>query len=153
MTNRVVQLNLGNASVSKKLTTSSPQGARLSPFLRNIDMVDTLTIDYDTSTSTQAFADDSQLCIILSDNLSELESSANVCLYQLETRTSLKKMNFSPDKSKAVIYTRKRGNLADINIIFKNESIAVTKCEPLPGLTSRLKVKLENTYFKTISKM
>ena len=96
-------------------------------------MDDNLTIDYGTSTSTQAFADDSQLCII-SDNLSELESSANVCLNQLETHASLKKMKFSPDKSKAVIYTRKRGSLADINLIFKNESIAVTKCEPLLGL-------------------
>ena len=72
-------------------------------------MDDNLKIDYDTPTSTQAFADESQLCII-SDNLSKLESSANVCLNQLETRASLKKMNFSPDKSKAVIYTRKRGS-------------------------------------------
>ena len=59
-------------------------------------MDDNLTLDYDTSTSTQAFADDSQLCII-SDNLSELESSANVCLNQLamETHASVKKMNFN----------------------------------------------------------
>ena len=86
---------------------SSPQGATLSPFLWNIYIDDNLKIDYDTSTSTQAFAGDSQLCIT-SDNLSELELSANVCLNQLETRASLKKMSFSPDKSKTVIYTRKR---------------------------------------------
>ena len=71
---------------------------------------------------------------LISDNFSELESSANVCLNQLETRASLKKMNFSPYKSKAVIYTRKRGSLADINLIFRNEPIAVTKCEPLLAL-------------------
>ena len=120
----------------------SPQGATLSPFLWNVDMDDNLTIDYDTSTSTRAFADDSQLCTI-SDNPSELESSANVCLNQLETRASLKKMNFSPDKSKAIICTRKRGSLADINLIFKNESIAVTKCQPLLGfhLDSKLNWK------------
>ena len=93
--------------------------ATLSPFLWNIDMDDNLTIDYDTSTGTQAFADGSQICII-SNDLSELESSESVCLNQLEPRESLKKMNFSPDKSKAVIYTSKRGSLADINLIYKN---------------------------------
>ena len=99
VTNTVVQLNLGNASVSKQLTMPSPQGATISAFLWNIDIDDNLMIDYDMSTITQALADDSQICII-SDNLSELESCANVCLNQLETRVSLKKMNFSQIKVK-----------------------------------------------------
>ena len=83
-----------------------------------------------------------------SDNLSELESNANVCLNQLETRVSLKKMNFSPDKTKAVIYTKKRGSLADINFIYKNESITVAKCKPLLGLHLDSKLNWKSGIFR-----
>ena len=55
---------------------SCPQGATMSPILWNVDIADVIRLDLGENCHSQAFADDSNLCV-LSDNLIDLENDTN----------------------------------------------------------------------------
>ena len=146
LSDRLVELNLNNSKSLKHLNRSSPQGGGFSPHIWNTDFDDTLdvpTVDPDVlsivkeSTSVEAgaqgYADDSQVAII-SDSLHACQLIANDVLQKLQKHSKIKKMSYSAEKTKAVIFAKRKIPFP-LDIRFNNKQIDVNESANLLGTT------------------
>ena len=85
---------------------SCPEGDTMSPILWNVDINDVIRLDLGENCHSQAFPDDSNLCV-LSDNLIDLENDTNTALQKMFNCAESKKMLFSPEKCKVVVFSKK----------------------------------------------
>lgn len=164
LSHRLVRLNINNSSSSKYLSRSCPQGGGLSPFIWDTDYDDTLGIPaidpnvlaiIEESTyidsSSQAYADDSQVAIV-SDTLHSCQLIANDILSKLHDHSISKKMNYSAEKTKAVIFTRQKIS-HPLDLQLNGKQIEISESAKLLGVTldSRLtwKPHIENQVTKS----
>ena len=127
LSKRNVKLSLGETTVDKTLTVSCPQGDTMSPILWNVDIDDVKRLDLGENCHSQAFADDSDLCV-LSDNLTDLENDTNTALQKMFNCAKSKKMLFSPEKCKVVVFSKKI-NSGQINVKLQGNSLELLDCE------------------------
>ena len=146
LSNRLVQLKLNDSHSQKHLTRSCPQGGGISPFIWDTDFDDTLdvpTVDPEVlsiiedcvhvDSDSQAFADDSQVAII-SESLLSCQLIANDILTKLYEHSKLKKSNYSAEKTKAVIFAKRKIPFP-IDIRLNNQQISISENAKLLGVT------------------
>lgn len=96
--NGTVELHLGQATLSKKLTKGCPQGSVLGPYLWNVGFDDFLTIPVPDNCQITAYADDG-LLLIESNTRAQVERKAEACLTLVEEWGKRNKLDFAPHKT------------------------------------------------------
>ena len=106
--NRKVTVQMGDCSATKEINRGTPQGGILSPTIFNIDAEDCLKrIPEKGPTEGHGYADDIKL---IGTGIDEETIIANLQkdLENLENWAAENALNFNPNKTKAMILTRKR---------------------------------------------
>ena len=146
LSNRLIRLKINNSHSQKGLTRSAPQGGGLSPFLWDCDFDEILgpyqldqetlsqfTDNFDVENNVQAFADDGQV-VVVSDSLLLCQQASNDILFQIDAKAKLKKQSFSAEKSKAVVFSKKRIPFS-VNIFMGGSRIDVSMSKKVIGVT------------------
>ena len=106
--NRKVTVHMGESNVTKELNRGTPQGGILSPPIFNIDIEDCLSrIPEKGPTEGHGYADDLKA---IGTGIDENAIAANIQrdLKNLEEWAAENSLAFSPSKTKAMLFTRKK---------------------------------------------
>ena len=122
---RLATLHANTHTVRRTVTKGCPQGSCCGPGFWNIVYNTLLNLDFSSHTKVVAFADD--LTIMMKGNTpSEAEVFANSDIAKIKKWAKENKTQFSENKSKAMLITRKRNN-ENINIYLNNRRLDVVK--------------------------
>ena len=104
---RIVKLKLGNYTATRKIQRGCPQGAKSSPLLWNVLYNELLELILPEGCEIQAFADDAFL-ICKHENLETCIIRTNKCLESISTWGEKNKLQFNPDKTKAMLVSKRK---------------------------------------------
>jgi ribonuclease HI len=103
--NRTAKLWFQNIQVSKRLTKGCPQGSSCGPGFWNVIFNKCLQLSFSREIQSKGFADDT-LLLTFAESISELELKTNEALSMLSKWALNNKLEFSPSKTSAVLFTR-----------------------------------------------
>jgi hypothetical protein len=128
LTDREAIVVFGEEYIKKSLTKGLSQGSALGPGLWNIMFNDLLQIELPENSELQAYCDDTG-AIITGNDINKIEEIANQVLEKLQNWGINHKIEFNPNKTKAVLFTNRRNYkkpkifMNGINIDVVNELI------------------------------
>ena len=134
VSNRLITISYCDASLTRKVTTGSPQGGVLSPLLWNLTLntfLDSLGIH---SSFIQAFADD-LVILIRGVCKSTVTDVAQQHLTDINRWCHTKGLKLSATKSKAILFTNKRDNTLDNPLTVSGYQIPVVNSTVYLGVT------------------
>ena len=112
------------------MTLGTPQGSALSPILWNILINTVFEIDLQENSTLLAYADD-LLLLIKRRDFDELQTIANITLSRLRRWTRRNKLKFNLDKTKYIIFTKKR-IVPELDI--RLNTVRIAQCDTLSYL-------------------
>lgn len=129
--NRTVTSRNNNISYTKKLTRGCPQGSKLGPTLWKVAINKILTKTRQTWTNRTCYADDT-LIQVAANTRNQLKSRAEEALLDLPTWAQERTLEFSAQKSQAMVM---KGSLAaEFTIAFGNSRISTVKTVKYLGI-------------------
>ncbi len=103
---RKVILKINNLKVEKYLTKSTPQGSSLGPGIWNIFCDSLWEINTNSQSEIICFCDDTML-LVYGHDIEQIEKSANDSLIKINESATNMKLEFSADKTTAILITRR----------------------------------------------
>jgi hypothetical protein len=107
LTDREAIVVFGEEYIKKSLTKGLSQGSALGPGLWNIMFDDLLQIELPENSELQAYCDDTG-AIITGNDINKIEEIANQVLEKLQNWGINHKIEFNPNKTKAILFTNRR---------------------------------------------